>query len=41
LLKVSKDAPLFGELVLPVRFQENGAANTHVCRFWVHLGIGF
>jgi hypothetical protein len=42
LLKVGKDGMLFGEFVLPVRFQENstGSSFTSV-GIGVHLGVGF
>jgi len=42
LLKVSKDAMLFGELVLPVRFQENSVGRSFTSiGFGVHVGVGF
>jgi hypothetical protein len=42
LLKAGKDATLFGELVLPVRFQENNAGHSFTSvGFGVHLGVGF
>ena len=42
LLKVGKDSMLFGELVLPVRFQENRAGRSFTSvGFGVHLGVGF
>jgi hypothetical protein len=42
LLKVGKDGTLFGEFVLPVRFQENSAGKSFTSvGFGVHLGVGF
>ena len=42
LLKVGTDSTLFGELVLPIRFQSTGPGNTSTAiGFGVHVGIGF
>ena len=42
LLKVGGDATIFGELVLPVRFQEDARGNTFTSvGFGVHIGVGF
>ena len=42
LLKVGKDGTLFGELVLPVRFQADAAGKIFTSvGFGVHIGVGF
>jgi hypothetical protein len=42
LTTVGKDATLFGELVVPIRFQSRGPGNTTTSiGLGVHLGIGF
>jgi hypothetical protein len=42
LTTVGKDATLFAELVLPIRFQSRGPGNTTTSiGLGVHLGIGF
>ena len=41
LLKVGSDASLFGELVLPIRFQEANGRNFTSVGFAVHIGVGF
>ena len=41
LLKVGNDATLFGELVLPIRFQDYGSGIVTSVGFGVHVGVGF
>ena len=42
LLKVGRDSTVFGELVLPVRFQEDSRGDSFTSiGFGVHLGVGF
>jgi hypothetical protein len=42
LLKVGNDATLFGEFVLPIRFQSRGPNDTFTAvGFGVHIGVGF
>ena len=42
LLKVGSDSTLFGELVLPIRFREDGRRKSFTSvGFGVHIGVGF
>jgi hypothetical protein len=42
LLKVGRDSTLFGELVLPIRFQSSGPNNTFTSiGFGMHVGVAF
>jgi hypothetical protein len=41
LLKVGRDATLFGEFVLPIRFQDSGTGTFTSIGFGVHVGVGF
>ena len=41
LLKVGSGGTLFGELVLPIRFQDDGRHTFTSVGFGVHIGVGF
>jgi len=41
LLKVGRDAMFFGEVVMPIRFQDNGGGTFTSIGLGLHFGIGF